>query len=103
MTKQDIGDAFARAEELPFGTTEFSLAETFARICFGRFRYVAELGKWFEWIGTVWRRDKTLNVYTEIRRICKQVADQTDKPLVAVAIRKAKTVSAVEHKNRLCR
>lgn len=100
MTKQDVRKAFEEAEELPSGTTEFCLAETFARLHSGRFRYVADWRKWFEWNGKVWLRDRTLNVFTEIRRLCKQVAAQSDDRRVAANLRKAKMVAAVE---QLCR
>ena len=61
-------------------------------------RYVAKLGRWFDWDGAKWLLDETLAVREKVRRTCRGAAAQCgkDQSRIAKAIASAKTVAGVE-------
>jgi putative DNA primase/helicase len=83
--------------------TEEALALEFAERHAGELRYVAALGKWLHWDGACWRYEETLLAFDYARRICREFANQCNKPSVRSAIAKAKTVAAVAQLARVDR
>jgi len=62
-------------------------------------RHVAEWGKWMQWMGNIWREDRTLAVFDDVRTLTRAAAaDCEDK--TATAIRSGKTTYAIERLSR---
>jgi putative DNA primase/helicase len=59
-------------------------------------RFVDRWGQWLVWNGSCWRRDDTLSIFDEARKICREAADQCGKKQIAQRVRSAQTVAAVE-------
>lgn len=84
------------AEPDPPAFSEEALALEFADRNNFHFRYVAAWSQWMEWDGMVWRADKTLGVYDQCRRLCREFASDCDgKEEVRRRLASAKTVAAV--------
>ena len=62
----------------------------------GELRFVAAWGKWFRYDGTRWASDETYNVFSLVRKLCREMALLTSSIKQANAIASAKTVAAVE-------
>lgn len=60
--------------------TEDALALEFTAQHALDWRYVAAWNVWLKWFGQHWRKEDTLHVYDRIRRICRQAAEQSEKP-----------------------
>jgi putative DNA primase/helicase len=80
----------------PPAFTDESLALRFAEVHADRLRYVAALGRWFEWDGKKWHQDETLRAFNLSRAICREAAAECNENRVASALASAKTVAAVE-------
>lgn len=76
--------------------SEDALATTFSERHGDDLRYVAPWGKWLRWDGCRWAFDETLAVFDLARAICRDAANESEKPGEAKAIASAKTVAAVE-------
>lgn len=76
--------------------SEEAIALRFAERQCNDLRFVAAWSKWLRWDGHVWAIDDTLSVFNDVRRICREVAAECNRPKVAVGIASAKTVAAVE-------
>lgn len=84
------------AEPDPPAFSEEALALEFADRNNFHFRFVAAWNQWMEWDGRVWRADKTLGVYDQCRRLCREFASDCDgKEEVRRRLASAKTVAAV--------
>src|SRR5262249_42977592 len=60
-------------------------------------RYVAPLGRWYRWTGTVWAEDSTLHVYDLVRQVCRNTSLEVQKSeAIARKLASAMTVAAVE-------
>lgn len=59
-------------------------------------RYTAAWNKWFEWNGTRWVEDKTLDVFEKARSLCRLAARNGETKKEKASIKSAKTVAAVE-------
>lgn len=75
--------------------SEESLALNFAEIHAARLRYVAAWGRWYEWDGSRWRHDLTLQAYDLVRAACRQASIEC-KGTRRIKLADAKTVAAVE-------
>jgi putative DNA primase/helicase len=75
--------------------SEEALALTFADRHANTLRYVAEWGQWLIWDGTCWRMDRTRQVFTLARELCREVAPKADKPSERRRIASAKTRAAL--------
>ena len=86
----------ASRDTVPY--TEDWLADRFAAENQSRLRYVASMGKWYEWTGTHWGEENTLGVYDRIGKDVRKVAKLLRKSDEGTAntISKAATRSAVE-------
>ncbi|MBX5221430.1 hypothetical protein HJC04_14045 [Rhizobium sp. NLR8a] len=83
-------------EPAPPAYSEEALALEFADRNNFHFRFVAAWNQWMEWDGKVWRADKTLSVYDQCRRLCREFASDCDgKEEVRRRLASAKTVAAV--------
>lgn len=88
-------EAFPDDDIIPTHSDE-ALALRFAERHANDLRYVAAWGRWLRWDGTRWRFDDTLHAFDLARRICREAANEADKPSVATSLASAKTVAAVE-------
>ena len=59
-------------------------------------RYTAEWGRWSVWNGSVWKVDRTRDVYDRARRVCRRESARCEDPRHAPRIASAQTVAAVE-------
>ena len=75
--------------------SEEALALAFADRHANTLRYVAEWGQWLIWDGTCWRMDRTRQVFTLARELCREVATKAYKPSERRRIASAKTRAAV--------
>ena len=75
--------------------SEEALALAFAERHANTLRYVAEWGQWLIWDGTCWRMDRTRQVFTLARELCREVAPKANKPSERKRIASAKTRAAV--------
>ena len=78
---------------------EFSdeaIALRFAKRHKSSLRFVNKWGHWLHFDGRLWLHDDTLFVFDLVRQICREAANECDKPNVRAAIASAKTVAAVE-------
>jgi putative DNA primase/helicase len=74
--------------------TEDALALEFTAQHALDWRYVAAWGDWLKWDGQRWKKESTLHVFDRIRRICRQAAENSEKPKTKSY--SAATVSGVE-------
>ncbi|MBB2685859.1 UNVERIFIED_ORG: putative DNA primase/helicase [Rhizobium etli] len=58
-------------------------------------RYVAAWSRWMVWDGTVWRADKTLGIYDQCRRLCREFAAHCDEEGTGRRLATSKTVAGV--------
>lgn len=72
------------------------LALSFTAVYGQDLKYVALWNQWFQWDGTRWAEDDTLNCYDRARNICRARARLMDKERAAGDVASAKTVSAIE-------
>ena len=90
------GEAGFSTIDIPAEFSDESLALRFTVQHGNTLRYVAAWGRWYEWTGSVWRRDETMRVVDLARRLCRQASAGCDQERVAGAVASAKTVMAVE-------
>lgn len=76
--------------------SEEALALTFADRHANELRFVADWGRWLIWNDTVWETDNINRVFTQSRKVCREMASACAVPQAATAIASAKTVAAVE-------
>jgi hypothetical protein len=86
-SKPDSGAAPPHSEE--------ALALTFAERHASTLRYVAEWGQWLIWDRTCWRMDRTRQVFTLARELCREEAFKVNGPKERNLIASAKTRAAV--------
>jgi hypothetical protein len=67
----------------PFSEEDLALA--FADRHANTLRYVAEWGQWFMWNGTCWCIDRTRQVFTLARELCREIAAETNSQASASA------------------
>jgi putative DNA primase/helicase len=79
--------------ELP-ANAEDAIALAFADQYADALRYVALWSRWLDFTGTRWVDDSTLHTFDRVRAICREIAVDSNVPLISVAT--AKTVAAVE-------
>jgi putative DNA primase/helicase len=75
--------------------SEEALALTFAERHASTLRYVAEWDQWLIWDGTCWRMDRTRQVFTLARELCRETAAEVKKLCERQRIASAKTRAAV--------
>jgi putative DNA primase/helicase len=85
-----------RDDDISPAHSDEALALRFAERHANNLRYVADWGKWLRWDGTCWRFDNTLHAFDLARRICREAANEANKPKMQMAIASAKTVAAIE-------
>ncbi len=59
-------------------------------------RYEAARSHWLAWGGQRWEQDKTLNIFSKVRTVCRAAADECGKKQIAQRVRSAQTVAAIE-------
>jgi putative DNA primase/helicase len=75
--------------------SEEAIALAFADRHADELRYVAKWGLWLIWDGSCWRHDHTRKVFTLARALCREVANEANKPGERRRIASAKTRAAV--------
>jgi hypothetical protein len=75
--------------------SEEALALRFAERHGATTRYVAEVGKWLSYDGARWNFDKTREPFSHARNLCREAANELNKPRERKAIASAKTRAAV--------
>jgi len=70
-------DPFKLEAARPEGTTDDTLATEFSRQHSDNLKYVAKWGKWFLWNGQVWHEEDTLHAFDLARKICREIASQS--------------------------
>jgi putative DNA primase/helicase len=75
--------------------SEEALALMFAERHANKLRFVAQWNQWFSWDGTCWREDKTRNIFSMARELCREVANGINKENERKRIASAKTRAAV--------
>jgi putative DNA primase/helicase len=75
--------------------SEEALALMFAERHADKLRFVAQWNQWFSWDGTCWREDKTRNIFSMARELCREVANGINKGNERKRIASAKTRAAV--------
>jgi putative DNA primase/helicase len=73
-----------------------ALALRFAARHGDELRYVAKWSQWLWWNGKRWRFDDTLAVFDRARIICREAAEECNRPKLQKELASAKTVAAVE-------
>jgi putative DNA primase/helicase len=73
-----------------------ALALRFAARHGDELRYVAKWSQWLWWNGKRWQFDDTLAVFDRARIICREAAEECNKPKLKKELASAKTVAAVE-------
>jgi P4 family phage/plasmid primase-like protien len=76
--------------------TDEALALTFSERYCDDLRYVAAWGHWYEWTGTVWKRDATLRTFNRARAICREASLECNDENTAASIASGSTTAAVE-------
>jgi putative DNA primase/helicase len=76
--------------------TEGGVAETFAKENCDRLRYDHDIGKWYIWVGTHWRRDKKKQAYHAAYKLASKLAASTDEAKIIIVASKAAFASGVE-------
>jgi P4 family phage/plasmid primase-like protien len=76
--------------------SEDALALRFTEQQGENWRYVTAWERWMHWDGNVWRHDETAKINDEIRKVCRDAANESLHRTTAVRIGKAGTVRAVE-------
>jgi putative DNA primase/helicase len=77
-------------------TTEDDIATIFAEKFKDRLRYCHDTGSWFEWNGSIWRKEETQLAFDWCRYTCREFAKTSDNKKVKVILGKASTARAVE-------
>lgn len=90
-TRRDMADPEAALPEF----SDDDLALRFSEKYKDHLRYTAKFGSWNEWVGSHWKPDETLHVFTLARVVCRE-ASQECHPSVVKSISSAATVAAVE-------
>ncbi len=75
--------------------SEQALAIAFAETLMERVRYVAAWNKWLLYDGCRWAFDEKRRVFSFAQQVCRQVAEQINKPNQQKALTSAKTRAAV--------
>lgn len=91
--------AGAHAEESDPIFSDDDLALRFSDKYASDLRYTAKFGVWNEWVGSHWKADETLHVFTKARQICREAA-QMVAPEQAPRLASSMTVAAVERMAR---
>jgi putative DNA primase/helicase len=76
--------------------SEELIALMFADLHADELCYVAKWGTWLRYTGTRWEIDETYNIFSLVRKLCRQVALQADTATLAKVIASGHTVAAVE-------
>jgi phage/plasmid-associated DNA primase len=76
--------------------SEEAIALMFADLHADELRYVGKWGTWLRYNGARWEIDETYNIFSLVRKLCRQVALQADTAKLAKAIASGHTVAAVE-------
>ena len=79
---------------IPF--TDDALALAFSARYADDLRHTATWGRWFHWVGSLWKQDSTLEVFDLVRGVCRETAATCGDAKVRATLVSAKTVSAVE-------
>jgi putative DNA primase/helicase len=80
----------------PPAFSDDSLALRFSEKYQGHLRFVAAWNRWYQWTGSVWEADTTMQSFDRIRSVCRQAAVECDERRAASNIASATTVAAVE-------
>jgi putative DNA primase/helicase len=86
------------AEDLAPAFSDEALALRFAERHINDLRYVPAWNRWLLWDGKRWTPDEKLKVFTLVRNLCREAANEANKGAAAIASRKK--VAAVEQMAR---
>jgi putative DNA primase/helicase len=76
--------------------TEGGVAELFAQENRDRLRYDHDIGKWYIWVGTHWRRDKKKQAYHAAYKLAARLAATADEAKVIIVANRAAFAGGVE-------
>jgi putative DNA primase/helicase len=77
-----------------FDLTEDGIALAFAAKYRTALRYCHHTGAWFQWKGSIWRREETRIAFNWARQVCREIARDAGKAKAALS--RASTAAAVE-------
>lgn len=84
------------APPIPIELTEDAITLAFTERHRDSLRFVAQWNKWFQWDGSRWVEDRTLDVFEKARSLCRQASRNAETKKEKAQIKSAKTVAAVE-------
>jgi putative DNA primase/helicase len=77
-----------------FDLTEDGIALAFAAKHKAALRYCHHTGAWFQWNGSIWRREETKIAFNWARQVCREIASNAGKAKATLS--RASTAGAVE-------
>jgi hypothetical protein len=77
--------------------SEDFIALKFAETHESNMRFVNELGVWFVWVKTYWKRDRVRKSFNASRKVCREIALTVNKSAQRKKIASNATVAAVKH------